>query len=78
MAPGTATAHVLFGGRHRQRAGVVLHKDAQNTVAARSVVYHPLLEDTCHQEEETLSGTLLKGSINRMCAAERQRKINYK
>lgn len=39
--------HVLFCDRHHQRAGVVLHKDARNPMAARTVVYHPLLEDTC-------------------------------
>lgn len=35
--------HVLLGDRHRQRAGVVLHKDARHTVTAHGVVYHPLL-----------------------------------
>lgn len=35
--------HVLLGDRHRQRAGVVLHKDARDAVAARRVVDHPLL-----------------------------------
>lgn len=35
--------HVLLGDRHRQRAGVVLHKDARDAVAARRMVDHPLL-----------------------------------
>lgn len=35
--------HVLLGDRHHQRAGVVLHEDARDAVAARRVVDHPLL-----------------------------------
>lgn len=35
--------HMLLADRHHQRAGVVLDKDARNAVAARRVVYHPLL-----------------------------------
>lgn len=33
--------HMLLADRHHQRAGVVLDKDARNTVTARGVVYHP-------------------------------------
>lgn len=36
---------MLLGDRHRQRAGVVLHKDARDAVAARRMVDHPLLGD---------------------------------
>lgn len=48
--------HVLFGDGHHQRAGIVLHKDARDTVTARRMVYHPLLE-------KTTGGTRLLGGV---------------
>lgn len=37
--------HVLLAHGHHQGAGVVLDEDARNAVAARCVVYHPLLRE---------------------------------
>lgn len=45
--------HVLLGDRHRQGAGVVLHEDARNTVTARGVVDHSLLENTPTSGDQT-------------------------
>lgn len=38
--------HVLLAHRHHQGAGVVLHEDPRDAMAARRVVDHPLLTHT--------------------------------